>query len=138
MRDLCDKKNNVTVYHSTAAFTRKQIARYKAQEVPGRGPGDYTCYTSDNQKVDEHLVSVIYRFYGLPVLPAFPLYAEYNDLGGDKNLSLTTDKLTKAKLDDSVFKLPANYKKASKTEDLYVSDDTKDEMDMMIGGPQKF
>gem|GEM_PF-5225024 len=130
------KKNKVTTYRSTPAFTKRQVARFKNQEVPGRGPHDYTCYTTDNPKVDERLVSVIYRFYGLPVLPGFPLYAEFIDLGGDKNLSLTTEKMVKTKVDDSLFKLPPQYARAAKTEDLYVSNDTADEMELMIAEPK--
>ncbi|MBS2009613.1 MAG: hypothetical protein JST01_21345 [Cyanobacteria bacterium SZAS TMP-1] len=128
------KDGRVNVYRSTAAFTQKQVLRFRLKEIPGRAPRNLICYTSDNIRLAPQALQATYNFYGLPLLPGFPLYAEYIDVGGDQNISLKTEKLVKETIDDAKLALPASYTSAAKVEDLYISDDTADEVNMMMGG----
>lgn len=128
------RDNRVDVYRSTPAFTQKQVLRFRLKEIPGRGPRNLSCYTSEGIQLAPQALKATYNFYGLPLLSGFPLYAEYIDLGGDQNISLKTEKLVKESIDDAKLALPASYTSAAKVEDLYISDDTADEVNMMMGG----
>ena len=128
------QKLPVQSYICTQAFINRQLARYRAKDLPGRAPRDVTTFTSEALKVDPKISWVLNRFYGLPGLSGFALYSEFNDLGGDKNESLITQKINRVIMADSALALPANLKKAAKHEELFVSEDTADEMGLMMLG----
>jgi hypothetical protein len=128
------QKLPVQSYICTLAFTNRQLARYRANDLPGRAPRDVTTFTTEALKIDPRISWALNRFYGLPRLSGFALYSEFNDLGGDKNESLTTQKISKANLPDSTMALPPNLNRAAKHEELFVSEDTADEMGLMMLG----
>jgi len=133
--DSTYQRLKVHCFESTAQFTQGQIKKYQAHELPGRSIRSVTACSTDDFKQDPHIGLVLALFFGLPKMPGVPVSLDFVDLGADKNHSLATNKITKAKIADSSFTLPSTYKKISKHENLFVSPDTADEMELMnLGG----
>jgi hypothetical protein len=132
--DASYKKMKVHAVESTPQFTQKQVARFNASEVPGRAARSMTAYSTDDLRLPPQIGQVLERFLTLPNMPGMPVFAQFIDLGGDKNNFLTTTSVKKGVINDSAFSLPPTYKKVAKHEDLFVGADTADEMGLMMMG----
>jgi hypothetical protein len=119
------------IFESTSQYAQRQLARYKAREVPGRAAMFAVCICTDDFKLDPHIGTALVRFYGTPVMPGMPVYIEITDLGNDKIDYLATSHIKKAKISDSTFALPVTYKKVARHEEVYVNQRTSDELELM-------
>jgi hypothetical protein len=129
-----DKTENglkVHVLKSTEQFKQRQLARFRIREVPGRAAANLACNATEDFKLDPHIADVLVRFYALPKLPGFPVSAVVVDLGSDRVNYLVTIKSRKSKVSDAIFCVPPTYQKVAHFQDVYVNQNTADEIDLM-------
>jgi len=133
--DATYQQMKVSVFASTAQFKLAQQGRFRAHEIPSRGPMIVECYATSDLKVDQNAGLALCHFFGLPELKGLPVYARFIDLDGDKNMALTSLNPRKTRLSDACFDLPPTYQKVARHEDLFVGPNTADELDLMnLGG----
>jgi hypothetical protein len=129
--DKTFEKVNAHVFQSTRNFTQVQIEKNKRREIPNRAVMNLSCYSTEDFKQDPHVGVVLSRFYGMPKMPGIPIFAAIVDLGTDKSHFLTTTAIKKTRVKDSSFVLPSSYQKVARHEDIYISPDTADEIELM-------
>lgn len=113
-------------YGSTMKYVAQIRAGHKRGEVPGRTPCELDFRTCKEFRTSEDFERFADRYFDLPYVPGFPLYLLYKDAAGDPKTYFEIKKVSKLKVNKSLFVLPLGLKPVDKYEEVMGAEDLQE------------